>query len=296
MREREILKKIDEMTAMHLLETIPDASMQKRRALIDCTVESFLSTQFLDQMNGAVFRAKDDRVCSVIACSVFLDKICVDTLLKQEEKRNIFLLTHHFFDIDCGRPGTDSGRGFSMVDAEALRELYLRGIQICSVHLPLDLNQSPVNTHRAFARRLGLLPEDDLLDYPFGKMGYVVRSTEAFRNCFSGLFPEVVSYGKILPAEEPETGIAVVAGMISSPEMLKKIEVRGCKILICGDVLLRNGSERTRQMEAYLQQTSLSIYCVSHYQSEFWALKELAERVAGPGMETLLIYDRKLWK
>lgn len=296
MREREILKKIDEMTAMHLLGTIPDASMQKRRALIDCTAESFLSAQFLDQMNGAVFHAKDDRVCSVIACSVFLDKICVNTLLKQEEKRNIFLLTHHFFDIDCGRPGTDSGRGFSMVDAEALRELYLKGIQICSVHLPLDLNQSSVNTHRAFARRLGLFPEDDLLNYPFGKMGYVARSTEAFWDHFSGLFPEVVSYGKMLPAEEPETGIAVVAGMISSPEMLKKIEERGCKILICGDVLLRNGSKRTRQMEAYLQQTSLSIYCVSHYQSEFWALKELAERVAGPEMETLLIYDGKLWK
>lgn len=296
MKEWEILEKIDEIIAMHILENVPDESMRKRRTLIDSRAERFISDEFLDKMNGMVFRGNGGRSYSVIACSVFLDEVCVKTLLKQDKNQKILLFTHHFLDVDCGRPGTETGVGFSFVGVEALRELYHRGIQICSIHLPLDLNQSLVNTHRIFARQLGLRLEEDLLEYPFGGMGYVACSAEFSRERIASLFPEVTLYGKAAPEEDPKARIAVVAGMISSPEMLKKIEERNCKILICGDVLLRNGSERKKQMEAYLRQTSLSIYCVSHYQSEFWALKELARQVTGAGMKTLMIYDGAIWK
>ncbi len=297
MKEQDILKRIYQWTDRSIMKEFTDHSMRKRRNLIEKTAERMFSQEFLEGMNGTVFPCVQDREYSVIACSVFLDDVCVKNLLSQQKEQNIFLLTHHFFDIDCGRPGTCSGTGFSMINIEKLRQLYDRGVQICSIHLPLDVNKSVVNTHRALTEQLGLVPEKDLLEYPFGTIGYMVNGSMFSEKQLRKMFPDTISYGNVDQKLDLSKKIAVIAGMISSTEMLQRVEKQNCGILICGDVLLRNGSRRTKQIEEYISQTSLKIYCISHYQSEFWALKRLTELVAGcSDMLPLLIYDKELWK
>lgn len=287
-----IMQLLYQMVQMSILNQYEDSSMLRRRPLIGMRSEKVMRTEFLKKMNGIVFDKEFDSVDTVIF-SAFLDERCVSYIETFPREEKILLITHHFFDMDCGTPGKNNGRTFSFLEYERLIRLYDRNVQICSIHLPLDVNSSRINTHAALCRKVWKMTGRDLLKYSFGNMGYEIEGVQLIPP--EKEFHQIAEYG--CGANPAHNKIAVVSGVISNAEMLQTMVRRGCGVCICGDVLVRNQSERTREMEKFLNTLPMSVYCISHYQSEIPALEEMAmELKAIPEVRVIVMKEEELWK
>ncbi len=295
---------------MSVLKQHGDSSGLKRINRIPENIRSLLSNEFLALANGLFFNL-EDRDIDTVVFSVFLDQNCLNYVLNQLNGKRALIVVHHFFDIDCGYPDKRLGSDTFFAESELYKRLYANEIQICVFHLPLDINSSEINTHKSFLENLwgsAQNPKSPIYTFPFGELGYYLSlGKEALS--FVEHFDEILYFGKQYESCEDAIQslkslsdrrllkVAVWAGMTSSTDILKEVENQKCDFCICGDVIIRNQSSRSAEVLNYLNNMPLTVFCVSHYQSELFALKDLAKKLDNiKDLDIHIIEDKKIWK
>ena len=294
---------------MTVLEQHPDVSGLKRIKLIPEDVRILLNYNFLKCSNGVFFDLGEQHF-DIVVFSVFLDQQCLDYVLNQLKGKKVLIIVHHFFDMNCGYDEENPGMDTFFYESSLYKKLYNNGVQICVLHFPCDINSSKINTHKSFFQNIfgSLKLHEPVHTFPFGEMGYYAYIKKEQLHSVSQ-YPKIIYYGKQYESfeeaikkleticDERPLKVAVWAGMISSTEILKEIEKQMYDLCICGDVLLRNKSERSSEMLNYLENMSVNVFCISHYQSELFALKDLAKELEPTtDAQMIVLEDRTLWK
>lgn len=248
-----------------------DTSFSKRISMFDSKIQQRIQPDFRQSCNGLMLKSSETISC--IAATCFLcDEFVAE--LRDTHITDTFVVTHHMMDIDAGTPGLWNAKGFFALSAESFNWLEANRISIYVLHLPLDANASEINTHAALCRRLSMTPMGTLLYRPGYEMGYTVSVPKSLYEIAKMRFARTVSFGQLPPSPRC---VAVLAGMVSSATMLEEISRCGCELLICGDVLLRQDTPRTREVVEWLHGQRLSILCLSHKETEEPALWELLD-------------------
>ncbi|MBR5236980.1 MAG: Nif3-like dinuclear metal center hexameric protein [Clostridia bacterium] len=293
-----------------VLERYNDTSGLKRIGSVSEDVRSLFSSEFLKYANGLFFDLKDREIDTVVF-SVFLDQNCLDYVLNQLDGKKVLIVVHHFFDIDCGYQESSSGTDSFFCEPELYKRLYASKVQICVLHLPLDINSSRINTHKSFlenvwgAKKL----QQAIYSFPFAEMGYYLHlEKEAFN--FVEQFDKILYYGNQYAncndaiqglrtiCDSRPLKVAVWSGMTNTTDILKEMENQKCDFCLCGDVIIRNRSDRSAKVLTYLENMPLNVFCVSHYQSELFALKDLAKKLESlkKDLHVHVIEDKEIWK
>lgn len=271
MRLFEIVNYLNDMYSLDSFEE-SDNSISKRFSLFPTCIYNSFEKDFITRSNGLLFNNGEEVQSIVFAC--FLSNFIWKSL-EESNLRDAIIITHHIYDIDAGDPFGGVGEGFSTISAEFFQWLRAHRISAYALHLPLDMNEKLINNHNSFCEKLCIKITNSLLDFKRYTMGYLGEIEYCDFCNIRKIFKRVATYGKSLPERETYN-VAVLAGMISSVEMLKEISTHSIDVLICGDVLLRNGSERMRIIERYLfEECPYHIICVSHQWSEEIGLLKL---------------------
>lgn len=291
----DITNYLDEMFQVSFYGDL-DTSFSSRMHIFPNCVVSAMEPMFLKRFNGLMLK-NTDNVESVIASCFLCDDLIEE--IKFAGVRNALLVCHHMLDIDAGQPGTWNAKGFTSISDESLKFLQANGISVYTVHLPLDANASPINTHLALCNTLELLPQKELLVREGFSLGYLAKATPSWRDLAESRFTSVLMVGDGMKAESITTGVlAVLAGMVSSVQMLEEIVDSGCNCLVCGDVLLRQKTERAITISKWLSAAPIPIVCLSHKETEEKALYELLKKlnIIFPNLPTRFLRGGSQWK
>ena len=273
-----------------------DTSFSARMHYFPKDIISGISPLFLSRYNGLMMENSDE-ITEVVA-SCFLSDDIVDEL-KTLRISNALLICHHMLDIDAGQPGFWSARGFSAISLESFEYLQKNRISVYILHLPLDANQSKINTHKSFCNRLGLFPQMELLYRNGFTMGYLANGSPSWPMTATQCFSSKLVYGNISnDVKSFDSPVAVLAGMVSSTSMLDEIVATGCSCLVCGDVLLRQRTKRAEDIARWLESTPLPIVCLSHKETEEPALEDLLTHINRifPTIPTRFLRGGLQWK
>ena len=187
-------------------------------------------------------------------------------------------MVHHFFDMYCGNPGLQNGIPFHFINVNAFRALQNSNIAIYASHLPLDRQEIPFNTSLAFAESMNLLIDYPLKLQTLPGIGYCLKNTAGISDILNSYYPVNHHYGAIDPLGK-EVPTAIIAGVISKPEIIDELASLGFRRLICGDVLVRIPSIRFNTISQCLRTTPLSIFCTSHLKSESCSLIKITDAI-----------------
>lgn len=294
MRCRELSAYLDSMFQVAVYGGL-DTSFSKRMHLFPEEVLSAISPLFLSRYNGLMLENCDE--ITGVAASCFLSDDAVDELRARNADRTL-LICHHMLDIDAGQPGTWNARGFSAISAESLAYLKEKNISVYILHLPLDANRSPINTHLSLCRRVGLRPQRDLLTRDGFTMGFLARGGPGWMAAAKRAFPASFVCGQDGGPQQDGGSAAVLAGMVSSVSMLEEIAETGCSCLVCGDVLLRQRTERAEHILRWLEAASLPVICFSHKRTEEPALEDLLTHLkrSFPALSACFVRGGSQWK
>lgn len=295
MKLRKISDYLDSMFQVAVYGDL-DTSFSARMHYFPRDVILNISPLFLSRYNGLMMENSDNITEVVTSC--FLSDDIVDEL-RTRRISNALLICHHMLDIDAGQPGTWNARGFSAISSESFAYLQKHGISVYILHLPLDANESKINTHLSFCNRLGLFPQTELLHRHGFTMGYLVNGSPLWHVTAERIFSSKIVYGKFVnDVEHFDAPIAVLAGMVSSTSMLEEIVTTGCSCLVCGDVLLRQRTKRAEDISKWLKYTPLPIVCFSHKETEEPALKDLLTHINRifPTIPTRFLRGGLQWK
>ena len=273
-----------------------DTSFSSRMHIFPTNVVSAMEPLFLKRFNGLLLKSAEsvDRIiASCFLCDDLIDEI------KSSGIQNALLICHHMLDIDAGQPGKWNAKGFTSISKEALEYLQANGISVYTIHLPLDANASLINTHLALCNALEVRPCKDLLIRKDFSLGYLANDTPHWLNLAQSRFTSVLTLGDTMKIKSQSTGLlAVLAGMVSSVEMLEEIVNSGCTCLVCGDVLIRQKTERALAINKWLSTAPIPIVCLSHKETEEIALYELLNKlnIIFPSLPTRFLRGGSQWK
>ena len=276
----------------------------KRAGLISESFRDCFEKSFFSKFNGLLLSGADEVSLVVGTCFLSDETVFLVQKLLQElpQGQSIFLIAHHLFDIDAGIPGKWGAEGFRFISEDSIRALANGRVSVYIIHLPLDNNTSMINTHKSFCNTLNLHIVGDLMDLDICPLGYVTQpktnhQVNILQQC-KDKFNEVVCYGRTKYIDcSSTTRIGVVAGMISSCSMLELIQEANCNVCVCGDVIIRDYSERALKILDYLKSSDLLAICVSHKQSEELAVNELVGYIGSRfDLKTRFLYGSSKWK
>ena len=272
-----------------------DYSFLKRIQCVPDSIRFEFVPTFFERCNGLMLKNSD--MVSTVIVSCFLSDDVIDAL-RAKQLGNALLICHHMFDIDSGLPGLWNARGFLMISSESFFYLKNNGISVYILHLPLDANNSIINTHLSLCRCLRLRPERDLLYREGYTMGYLVAPNLQWLSAADDYFFSKLIFGNLVERLSSPDFVAVLAGMVSSIATLEEIASSGCSYLLCGDVILRQRTKRAEEIFQWLMTTPIPIVCFSHKESEEPAMKELLKHIQQrfPGLSTLFLKGTLQWK
>lgn len=270
-----------------------DISFQTRMHLFPPQILEHMSPAFRRCFNGLMLENSQEIRCLAAAC--FLSERVVEEIRKTGLS-DALLVCHHMLDIDAGTPGTWNAKGFSALSQMSFQYLQERRISVYALHLPMDANASHINTHLSLCRVMDLHPRKPLLLLRGIDMGYIAQASDRWSSLVHSAFPQRLVFND-LPESPPEY-VAVLAGMVSTTGMLEKIVSSGASCLVCGDVLLRQKTQRTEEISQWLARSNFPILCYSHKATEEHALQELLQELvqAFPTLSARFLKGEKRWK
>lgn len=273
-----------------------DTSFSSRMHIFPNKVVSAMEPLFLKRFNGLMLKSSksiESVIASCFLCDDLIDEIRLSGI------RNALLICHHMLDIDAGQPGMWNAKGFTSISEGALDYLQANGISVYTIHLPLDANASSINTHLALCNTLEVFPCKELLIREGFSLGYLANETPHWFKLAQSHFTSVLTLGDRMKTVNQSTGLlAVLAGMVSSVEMLEEIVSSGCNCLVCGDVLMRQKTERAIAINEWLKTAPIPIVCLSHKETEEKALYELLNKlnIIFPNLPTYFLRGGLQWK
>lgn len=295
MKLRKLSDYLDSLFHVTLYDNM-DTSFSAKIHYFSQEIISDILPSFLKRYNGLML--ENSKEISFVTAACFLSDEIVNEL-KTNQMKNVLLICHHMLDIDAGQPGNWNAKGFSAISVESFTYLKNNGISVYILHLPLDANQSKINTHLSLCNRLGLIPQQDMLRRNGYTMGYLAQANSHWLSVAEENFSLKLIFGDFLEnsllADAP---IAILAGMVSSVSMLEEIRNTGCSCLVCGDVLLRQKTKRAEDISQWLTTTPFPILCFSHKATEEPALKDLLKHVNElfPAIPTTFLSGESTWK
>ena len=272
-----------------------DLSIQTRAHLIPTEVHDKISPSFWRSMSGCLTTPPNE-IKSVMFATFLSEETSAEALNYSDG--GTILIVHHLFDMHCGHDGEMDGKAFSFISMETYRALCVAGITLYAVHLPYDEAACQFNTSRRFAYHMGFSNLKPLNLASLQNVGYEVVSSRSMLSAAISVFDPVIRYGNIYYRGDGEQRVAIIAGVVSKPTILRELEDAGFDVLICGDALVRVPGNRYSEMERCLRETSLSVYCVSHLKSEEIALKDTADelRRCFPELRVCFLQEDTPWK
>jgi putative NIF3 family GTP cyclohydrolase 1 type 2 len=234
------------------------------------TISKF-ETRFVDNCNGLMFRG-NNHIKNIYGTAFLSDDVLLE--LCTVSCNNTLLIVHHPIDIEGGINDKSCKIGYKAVSNNLLYSFLERGNSIYVIHLPLDLNKYNINTHSSFFHSLNIDGTiiDNLIKTGEYNLGYVFETSPIDFNFLVSIVRHTVNECFLVNVEnntpKSVSRIGLIAGMLSAIEQIKQIEDSGCEVCICGDLFIRDESNRYFEMKRAITKCLLPFICVSHNISE----------------------------
>ncbi|GGE55857.1 Nif3-like dinuclear metal center hexameric protein [Priestia taiwanensis] len=269
-----IVKRLD--TLFQVQESGPDSAFSRFVPTVYDAIEfdwkSFFETGFVTYFNGLMIRGAEQ--VERVHLAVFPTDNVLERFIS-EANRGDLLFMHHPILMECGDPHGEWGRGFVPVKEEYLIAIKEKELSVYTCHHPLDLNET-ISTSKAIVKVLNGRIVDSFCyegDKAFGLICDIEdTTTEALIQQLESTFavPYVDVEGKV---HGYINRIAVIAGCGDKVSWMKEAEGKGAQAYVTGEIHCHidndYGRKRYAEMDAYIQETSMSLIGVSHSASEY---------------------------
>jgi dinuclear metal center YbgI/SA1388 family protein len=191
---------------------------------------------------------------------------CHEAILKAAEEKCNLLIVHH---------GLFWGRQQLIVDNhfQRIRSLIIADLALYAAHLPLDAH-SEVGHNIQIAKKIGLIDIEPFAHYhgkPIGMKGRLPRAL-TFQEAAASTEHAIGSCRNLLGfgAGKVRT-VGIVAGSATDPALFKELKVQSIDLFVTGEP--KHGAYHLAQ------EFGLNIFYGSHYLTETFGMKALAEHL-----------------